>query len=637
MQTIIRLFEECAAKYSNNVFLLEKTNNKYKGYTYKEVLSRVYKFAAGLISIGVQKGDRIALLSEGRNDWVISELGILYAGAVNVPLSVKLTEPEEIKFRVEHSGSRMIIVSKNQAKKLIHIKNKIKCLEKVIILDPVEKYDDNDLLFGDIVKSGEKYLEKYKKEFNERWTSIKGHDYANICYTSGTTADPKGIILSQRNYTANVEQSLSLFSVPGWWTTLLILPWDHSFAHSCGIYTLMSCGASMASVHVGKTPMETLKNIPVNIKEVRPSFLLSVPALAKNFKKNIEKGIREKGRVIEKIFNKALKLAYSYNGDGWNKGKGLSIIKKPLYNLYDKIIFSKVRDGFGGKLEFFIGGGALLDIELQKFFYAVGMPMYQGYGLTEAAPVISANNPAYHKMGSSGRVAENLKLKICNEDGNELPVGEKGEIVIKGENVMVGYWNNEQATSEVIKDGWLYTGDLGYLDNDGFLYVLGRTKSLLIADDGEKYSPEGIEEAMTENSEFIEQCMLFNNQRAYTIILLYPNKEAIRRWINTNIIDINQTEGKESVLRLISGEINKFRTGGKYETMFPQRWLPSAIGILEEGFTEENHLLNSTMKMVRGKITERYKEIIEYLYTPEAKNICNPENVKAIQNIFSAV
>lgn len=636
MQTIIRLFEECAAKYSNNVFLLEKTNNKYKGYTYKEVLSRVYKFAAGLISIGVQKGDRIALLSEGRNDWVISELGILYAGAVNVPLSVKLTEPEEIKFRVEHSGSRMIIVSKNQAKKLIHIKNKIKCLEKVIILDPVEKYDDNDLLFGDIVKSGEKYLEKYKKEFNERWTSIKGHDYANICYTSGTTADPKGIILSQRNYTANVEQSLSLFSVPGWWTTLLILPWDHSFAHSCGIYTLMSCGASMASVHVGKTPMETLKNIPVNIKEVRPSFLLSVPALAKNFKKNIEKGIREKGRVIEKIFNKALKLAYSYNGDGWNKGKGLSIIKKPLYNLYDKIIFSKVRDGFGGKLEFFIGGGALLDIELQKFFYAVGMPMYQGYGLTEAAPVISANNPAYHKMGSSGRVAENLKLKICNEDGNELPVGEKGEIVIKGENVMVGYWNNEQATSEVIKDGWLYTGDLGYLDNDGFLYVLGRTKSLLIADDGEKYSPEGIEEAMTENSEFIEQCMLFNNQRAYTIILLYPNKEAIRRWINTNIIDINQTEGKESVLRLISGEINKFRTGGKYETMFPQRWLPSAIGILEEGFTEENHLLNSTMKMVRGKITERYKEIIEYLYTPEAKNICNPENVKAIQNIFSA-
>ena len=636
MQTIISLFEDCAAKYSNNVFILEKKNNKYKGYTYKEILSEVYKCAAGLISNGIQKGDRIALLSEGRCDWVISEFGILYAGAINVPLSVKLTEPEEIKFRIEHSGSRMLIVSRNQVKKLGPVKHKIKCLEKVILLDPAEKYDDNELLFSDIIKSGEKYLEKNRKDFEERSSSVKGNDFANITYTSGTTADPKGIILSHRNYTANVEQSLSLFSVPDWWTTLLILPWDHSFAHSCGIYTLLSCGASMASVHIGKTPMETLKNIPVNIKEIRPCFLLSVPALAKNFKKNIEKGISDKGPLIEKIFKRALKLAYSYNGDGWNRGKGLRILKKPLYNLYDKLIFSKVREGFGGRLEFFIGGGALLDIELQRFFYAIGMPMYQGYGLSEAAPVISANNPKNHKMGSSGKVAKNIMLKICDENGNELPVGGKGEIVIKGENVMAGYWNNEKATREAIKDDWLYTGDLGYLDKDGFLFVLGRTKSLLIADDGEKYSPEGIEEAMTEISGFFEQCMLFNNQRAYTIIILYPNKEAIRRWISVNKIDINRTEGQESVLRLIEGEINKFRTGGKYETMFPQRWLPAAIGILDEGFTEENHLLNSTLKKVRGKITERYKGLIEYLYTPEAKNICNPENIKTIRKLFSA-
>jgi long-chain acyl-CoA synthetase len=635
MQTIIGLFEDCAAKYSDNVFILEKKNNKYEGYTYKEILSEVYKCAAGLISIGIQKGDRIALLSEGRCDWVISELGILYAGAINVPLSIKLTEPEEIKFRIEHSGSRMLIVSGNQAKKLRPLKHKIKCLEKVVLLDPAEKYDSNELLFSDIIKSGEKYLEKHAEDFKERLSSVKGNDYANITYTSGTTADPKGIILSHRNYTANVEQSLSLFSVPDWWTTLLILPWDHSFAHTCGIYTLMSCGGSMASVQVGKTPMETLKNIPVNIKEIRPCFMLSVPALAKNFKKNIEKGTSEKGPVIEKLFSYALKLAYSYNGDGRNRGKGLKILMKPLYFLFDKLIFSKVREGLGGRLEFFVGGGALLDIELQRFFYAVGMPMYQGYGLSEAAPVISANNPKNHKMGSSGRVARNIELKICDDKGNELPVGEKGEIVIKGENVMAGYWKNEKATKEVIKDNWLYTGDLGYLDKDGFLYVLGRTKSLLIADDGEKYSPEGIEEAMIQHSEVFEQCMLFNNQKAYTIILLYPNKEAIKKWINASKIDINRTEGQESVLRLIEGEISKFRTGGKYETMFPQRWLPAAIGILDEGFTEENHLLNSTLKMVRSKITERYKGLIEYLYTPEAKNICNSENIKTIRNLFS--
>ena len=297
MQTIISLFEDCAAKYSNNVFILEKKNSMYESYTYKEILSEVYKFAASLINIGIRKGDRIALLSEGRRDWVISELGILYTGAINVPLSVKLTEPEEIKFRIEHSGSRMIIVSRNQAKKIIPVKDKIKCLEKVILLDPAEKYDDNELLYSNMIKSGEKYLEKHTKELKEISSSVKGNDYANITYTSGTTADPKGIILTHRNYTANVEQSLSLFSVHEWWTTLLILPWDHSFAHTCGIYTLMSCGASMASVHIGKTSMETLKNVPLNIKEIRPCFLLSVPALAKNFRKNIEKGISEKGPV----------------------------------------------------------------------------------------------------------------------------------------------------------------------------------------------------------------------------------------------------------------------------------------------------------------------------------------------------
>jgi len=635
MRTILNLFEDCAAKYSNNTFLLEKKSIKYEGYTYKEVLTMAYKFGAGLITLGIQKGDRIALLAEGRNDWVISELGILYAGAINVPLSIKLSEPEDIKFRIEHSGSRMIIVSKNQVKKLATIKNEIKGLEKVIMLDPDDEYNAGDILFGSIIEYGEEYLRIHKNDFENRWKSVKGNDYANICYTSGTTADPKGIILSHRNYTANVEQSLTLFSVPECWTTLLILPWDHSFAHTCGIYTLMSCGASMAAIHVGKTAMETIKNIPVNIKEIRPYFLMSVPALAKNFKKNIEKGIREKGPVVQKIFNFGLNLADTYNGNGFNRGKGLKILLKPVYYLFSKLIFNKIRDGMGGRLRFFIGGGALLDIELQKFFYAVGIPMFQGYGLTEAAPVISSNNPVNHKMGSSGRVAKNLKLKICDEQGNELPAGETGEIVVQGENVMAGYWKNEEATKEVIKDGWLYTGDLGYLDKDNFLYVLGRTKSLLIADDGEKYSPEGIEEAVTEKSDYVEQCMLYNNQKPYTVILIYPNREALKRWIDTNKTDISQPRGQELVLKLISEEINMFRTGGRYEKLFPQRWLPAAIAILDEGFTEENHLLNSTLKMVRGKITDKFKELIEYLYTPEAKNTCNPQNIKAIRKIFS--
>jgi len=413
---------------------------------------------------------------------------------------------------------------------------------------------------------------------------------------------------------------------------LLILPWDHAFTHTCGIYTLMSCGASLASIQVGETGMETLKNIPINIKENRPYLLMSVPALAKNFKKNVEKGIRDKGPLAEKLFNFALKTAYLHNGIGWNRGKGLRILLKPLLMLFDKILFSKVRDGFGGNLEYFVGGGALLDINLQKFFYAIGIPMYQGYGLTEASPVISANNPDKHKMGSSGPLVHNMDLKICNDKGNELPQGEKGEIVIKGENAMVGYWANHEATAETIKDGWLYTGDLGYMDKDGFLYVLGRFKSLLIADDGEKFSPESIEEALVQHSKYIEQCMLYNNQNTYTSALIYPNIPALKSWLASKNMVIDDDNAPREVIKLIEAQIDQFLAGGKFEELFPHRWLPATFAIIDDGFTEENHLLNSTLKIVRPKINERFSDSIKYMYTPQGKTVFNDLNTKTIKN-----
>lgn len=634
MQTLIHLFEESVRKFPNNPYLLEKKNNAFEPETYSQVRERVYLFAAGLMSLGVKKGDRLALLSEGRNDWVISELGIMYTGAINVPLSVKLGDASEISFRLFHSGTKMIVVSGNQAIKLKNLKNEISGLERVIILDETADLDEKDILFSEVIERGKRFLETNRADFEKTFRSIEGSDYANICYTSGTTADPKGIILTHRNYTANIEQSLTLMEVPEWYSTLLILPWDHAFAHTTGIYTLMRAGASLASIQVGKSPMETLKNIPINIKETKPVFLLSVPALAKNFRKNIENAIREKGGVVEKLFQAGLKIAYTYNGIGYNRGKGFRILLKPLYKLFDIIIFKKIKANFGGRLKFFVGGGALLDIELQRFFYAIGMPMFQGYGLTEASPVISSNSEKRHKLGSSGYLVYPMELKICDDDGNELLVGEKGEIVVKGENVMAGYWNNPEATSSTIKDGWLFTGDMGYMDRDGFLYVLGRFKSLLIADDGEKYSPEGIEEAFTEQSSFIDQCMLYNNQNPYTVALVVPNKEAIKRWLKHENLQIDTEEGQEAVLKMIESEINEYRIGRKYEKMFPQRWLPASIGILSEGFTEANHMMNSTMKMVRGKITEYYMKRIEYLYTPEAKDIKNAQNLESLRKLF---
>ncbi|NIA29868.1 MAG: AMP-binding protein, partial [Actinobacteria bacterium] len=357
---------------------------------------------------------------------------------------------------------------------------------------------------------------------------------------------------------------------------------------------------------------------------------LSVPALAQNFRKNIEKGIRQKGPKVEKLFQRALKNAYAYNADGWSRGKGLRFLRKPLLLFFDKILFSKIREGFGGRLEFFIGGGALLDIELQRFFYAIGIPMFQGYGLTEAAPIISVNVPKRHKLGSSGTLVKNLELKICDDNGKEVPVGEEGEIVVKGENVMAGYWKNEKATRETIRDGWLYTGDIGYLDQDRFLYVLGREKSLLISSDGEKYSPEGIEEAMVSHSNYIDQVMLYNNQSPYTIALIVPNREALVRWLEENNLACHSKEGQKAALKLLQEQIDQFKEDGQYAGQFPTKWLPSAFAVLGEGFTEQNRFLNSTLKMVRSRIAEFYKNRMDYLFTPEGKDIFNHQNLTII-------
>ncbi len=635
-RTLPCLFEESVKTYPRNVLIWEKLGSRYEPTSFAEMRELVRRFAAGLLSLGLGKGDRAALIAEGRRDWIVSELGILFTGAINVPVSVKVDELNDLKFRLAHSGCRMAVVSKSQLAKIRQVKKDLPELALTVVLDDVESLAGDEIAAAEVMRRGDEFLKTRTGELESALESVRENDPANICYTSGTTADPKGIILTHRNYTANIDQSRSLVDCPEHYVAFLMLPWDHSFCHTCGIYSVMKSGAAMASVELGRTPMETIRNVPGNIKEVRPHLLLSVPALAKNFRKNIEKGVREKGPKVEALFAKALALAVDYNAEGWNKGRGLKKLKRPLVVLCDKILFGKIRENFGGRLEFFVGGGALLDIELQRFFYALGIPMFQGYGLTEASPVISTNSLKHHKLGSSGKVAPGIELKICDEAGSALPAGETGEIVIRGENVMAGYWKNEKATRETIRDGWLYTGDLGYLDADGYLYVLGRMKSLLIASDGEKYSPEVIEEALTDSSPYIGQIMLYNNQSPYTVALLVPNKEPLLSWLKDKGLGPQTPEGQEAALRLLEEEIGAFREGGKHAGMFPARWLPAAVAVLGEGFTEENHFLNSTMKMVRGRIADFYRPRLDHLFRAEAKDISNPQNRTIISRLSDA-
>lgn len=635
-RTLSGLFEASVRAYPANVLIWEKKEGRYEPTTYAEMRVLVHEFAAGLLDLGLAKGDRVALIAEGRRDWVVAELGILGVGAVDVPISVKVEELSDLKFRLAHSGCRMAVVSRSQLGKVRRARKDLPELATIVVLDEIESPGPDEVTAAEVRRRGRAFLETRRPDLEAAFEAVRENDLANICYTSGTTADPKGIMLTHRNYTANIEQSRGLVDCPEHYVCLLILPWDHSFCHTCGIYTIIMSGAAMAAVELGRTPMETLRNIPANIREVRPHILLSVPALAKNFRKGIEKGIRDKGPKVEALFKRALALAIDYYGEGWNRGRGLKRLKKPLVRLYDKVLFSKVRANFGGRLELFVGGGALLDIDMQRFFYALGLPMLQGYGLTEAAPVISANSLKAHKLGSSGRVAPGIELRILDEQGRDLPAGRSGEIVIRGENVMAGYWKNERATAEALRDGWLYTGDLGTLDTDGYLYVLGRMKSLLIGSDGEKYSPEAIEEAITDASPHIEQIMLYNNQSPYTVALIVPGKESLLAWLKAQGLSARTPEGQEAALRLLEAEIAAFREGGRHAGQFPARWLPAAVAVLGEAFTEQNRFLNSTMKMVRGRITEHYRTRLDHLFTAEAKDIVQPQNRTIISRLEDA-
>ena len=635
--TLIDFIERHTRKYADETYLREKIDGVWKEISYTETREIAYKIGAGLMSLGLEKGDKIALLSESRSMWILAEMGALYAGAVDVPLSVNLGHGQDLIFRINHSDSQWILVSANQLPKIREIISECPAVKKIIIFDDtafdLESLNENEMRISEVAKLGEEFLKTRFDEFKARYSSIGPDDYANISYTSGTTADPKGILLTHRNYTANVEQGASVIFTERGYVMLIILPLDHCFAHVAGMYTMMYYGGSIATVPIGKNALATLKNIPTALREVRPHNILSVPALARNFKKNIEAGIKAQGPKVQKMYDFALKNAIAYNKEYYNRGGFLKWWRKPLMWLFDKLIFKKIRQSaFGGRMQFFVGGGALLDIELQRYFCAIGVPMFQGYGLSEATPIICSNSTGHAIFGSSGRIVKPLDLKICDDNGKEVPIGQKGEIVIRGENVMAGYWKNPKSTAETIVDGWLHTGDMGYIcpfDHE-FLYVVGRFKSLLIGADGEKYSPEGFEDSLPEVSKYVNAAVLHNNQCPYTIAMIVPEKDALKDYVKSLGLDPASREGKEAMLKKIQAEVDSYKKGGAHYGLFPERWLPGALIICDEPFTIANQMLNSTMKMVRRKVEEHYADRIEYAYTAEGKQLLNEKNINSL-------
>ena len=641
MHSVLTMLDLATERFGTKTYVSNKEDNGWKDYSFLKVREVSTYVGSFLLSNNIEKEDNIVILSEGRSKWVIAELGIIAAGAVSVPLSIKL-QNEEIPFRINHSEAKAVFISKNYIDKLLVKSNEFENKELIYLyldtdkdffVEKAKKYgisEDKIFSFEEVLEQGEKSYTKNQAELENIKNNMCFNDTVTISYTSGTTGNPKGIMLTHKNYWANCNDAIDTFKVPENFKSLLILPCDHSFAHTVGIFAALLRGISLYFVDARGGGMNALKNIPKNMTETNSDFLLTVPALTGNFINKIKDGVEQKGGFISGLFNKGIKAGITIYGNTYNKVCPFKkIINFPIYILAKLLIFKKVKGIWGSDIKYFVGGGALLDIYQQEFFYSLGVPVFQGYGLTEAAPIISANTPFIHKLGTSGKVLPSVVCHIVDDEGNEVPQGKKGQIIVKGDNVMKGYFRNPDETANTIKDDWLYTGDLGYFDKDNFLVVTGREKALLISDDGEKYSPEEIEEAIINNSELIDQVMLYNDHKKITSSLITLNKEKLQKHLKENNI-----QEEEEIISEITKSLYKFKENKNYKDKFPEKWIPSTFRIIEEAFSEQNQMVNSTMKMVRHKITEYYIDEIEFMYSKDGNKPVNERNIKTISKFL---
>jgi long-chain acyl-CoA synthetase len=644
-RTVLRMLDEAAKAFGGAPYALKKPDSGYKALSYQEAASQAKALGAWLIARGFMKGDRTAILAEGCPEWIVAEFGLLSAGCISVPLSIKLLK-EEIPFRLEHSGSKAIFTTHNQLEKVLgslglakdaslfigYLDDDLETAQAMAKSAGIE--EERVIAFASMLEEGYRLLKdeagSVARELAARRSGASEADPVTISYTSGTTGNPKGIILTNLNYWSNCHDAVVHFGIPNGWRTLLVLPVDHSFAHTCGLYTSLLIAMELWFVDARGGGIATLRNIPINLLEAQPHLLFTVPALSGNFMKKIIAGVEEKGGLIEKIFKAGIEAGIACNGNGFNKPSFAVRAANFLPWWFARtLVFSAVRKKvFGPSIRYCVGGGALLDVKQQEFFAALGMPVYQGYGLTEAAPIISSNTPTRHKYGSSGTILPNLECTLRKADGSLVGPGETGEIVIRGDNVMKGYWKNPEATAAALREGWLWTGDRARWDEDGFLVVVGREKALLIAEDGEKCSPEEIEEAVTFSTNLIDQIMVWCDQKKYVSAFVTLDESRVRRMVSERgIKDVS------ALVAALQKEFFRFRNDPKAIKVQPF-WIPKAFHIMPETWSDQDGTVNSTMKIVRHRIVDIYRERIDYAYSSEGGTTDNPRNREILRKIF---
>jgi long-chain acyl-CoA synthetase len=639
-RTLFRLLRETAQSHPDSIFMTERHAAGWVGASFRQIAEESRRVAGFLLEAGLQRGDRVTLLAEGRNSWMAAELGIFFAGGISVPISVKIKEKSEIGFRVSHSQSRFAITSERYAEKIRGLASELPDLKGLLVMDPVVPASGALPVWpwAEVLERGGAFAEAHPEMLAAIEESASENDPVTLTYTSGTIAEPKGILLSHVNYWVNVEQADIMFPLAPPNSMLLIIPWDHSFGHTAGLFLFLKKASLIAAVETAATEIGTIRNIPKNIKEIGPSYLLVVPALVENFRRTIATQARQKGFLSAALFSATIALGTRVNGDAYRtRHDPLSLLAWPLYLLLRGAVSSKIRRSLGGRLVFMVSGGSACSTEHVRWFTALGIPLYQGYGLSETSPIISSNSnvPGNFKIGSSGRPFPWAKVSILREDGAVLPAGQTGEICVAGECVMRGYWRNEAATREAMAGGLFHTGDLGYLDADGFLYVVGRIKSLLVGSNGEKYSPEALEQHIVDTVPLVSQVVLYNQQNPFTVALVVPEMGGVKDLLRAHVISGATDAQLDQVLEALRLDLMRYRKDPALTSLFVSDWTPKTFALLPEAFCESNGMMNASMKIVRRAVVSRYRNRIEKLYGEEEDPL-NGTNREVLRSLLDA-
>jgi long-chain acyl-CoA synthetase len=591
--TLTELFLHGLERYGQRpVAMRVKRNGAWQEFSYTSVLEQVQAIALGLRELGVGPGQHVALLAENRPEWAFVDYACLMNRCADVPVYPTLPAGQ-ISYILRDSGATAIFVSSRaQLDKILAIRNPdvLPNLRHIIAMDD-DATAPGVMPLGDLMKRGREARDRYPR-WREEGLEVKPGDLATLIYTSGTTGDPKGVMLTHGNLTSNVVSSSTMIELVDGDEALSFLPLSHVFERMAGHYLLWYKGTIINYA-------QSIDTVSADMLERRPTVVLSVPRLYEKVYARVLEGAA-KSPVKKKIFSWA-----RGHGERWTD---LTIAGKPVpatlavkKAIGDKLVFSKLRERVGGRLRFFVSGGAPLSAEIAKFFYTAGLPIFEGYGLTETSPVISVNTPEAIRMGTVGRPIPGVDVKIAPD----------GEILCRGPNVMKGYYNKPEASREAIDaEGWFHTGDIGEIDQDGFLRITDRKKDIIVTAGGKNIAPQPIENRVKTNK-FVLNAVMIGDKRKFPVMLVVPNLESLREWATSRALAFPSDDAllaSPDVADKIEREVKKsLRDLAHFE-------MPKKVLLVPRDFSIESGELTPTLKVKRRVVEKNYQAQIDALY-----------------------